>query len=478
MELATRIFTPADQARFAALSGDRNPIHLDALAARRTQMGAPIVHGAHTVLWALEEACCARPFSAAGLQMNFAAPLYVGEAALARIVSHSNTEFKIDVVTNGAVASAITVELGRPRPAGRPHAYGETRPAEWPDSPIEHNLQTIGLQQPGAFAFARPADAIAAEFPALCRAISTKRVSAMLALSRLVGMILPGLHSILKGFALDFTEESSAEIIHYSPLGFEKRFRLLRTRISGPGVEGEVSSFLRTPPVQQPGMAEIAARVPRNAYAGAQVLVVGGSRGLGEVAAKACSAGGADVVLTYATGRDDAERVAAEIAGHGMRCEIRALDVTGDIAAQCAGLSPTHLYYCASPAAARRHPQLFSASVLSELMAVYTKGFYETCRTLAQNPGQTLRTFYPLPELAEPSPRGWTEYSMAKVAGEALCQTIDRHLAGVQVLSRRLPQVLTDQTATVSPARYASVLDVMLPCVAEMQTAVQLRDLG
>ena len=49
--LASRTFTEADQSEFAAVSGDRNPMHLDALLARRTQAGVPVVHGLHLVLW-------------------------------------------------------------------------------------------------------------------------------------------------------------------------------------------------------------------------------------------------------------------------------------------------------------------------------------------------------------------------------------------------------------------------------------------
>ncbi len=52
--LATRQFDARDQYRFAELSGDRNPIHLDAVEARRSFLGVPIVHGVHCVLWALE----------------------------------------------------------------------------------------------------------------------------------------------------------------------------------------------------------------------------------------------------------------------------------------------------------------------------------------------------------------------------------------------------------------------------------------
>ena len=52
-----RTFTADDQTRFAQVSGDYNPMHMDALQARRTQAGAPVVHGIHLLLWALKPVC-------------------------------------------------------------------------------------------------------------------------------------------------------------------------------------------------------------------------------------------------------------------------------------------------------------------------------------------------------------------------------------------------------------------------------------
>ena len=50
----TRTFDRKAQDDFAFFSLDRNPIHLDAIQARRTQAGQPVVHGMHAVLWALD----------------------------------------------------------------------------------------------------------------------------------------------------------------------------------------------------------------------------------------------------------------------------------------------------------------------------------------------------------------------------------------------------------------------------------------
>src|SRR5205085_10777080 len=101
----------------------------------------------------------------------------------------------------------------------------------------------------------------------------------------------------------------------------DERFSLLRISARGSGMAATIQSFVRTPPVTQQSVAEIAQSVDRNEFAGVNALIVGGSRGLGEFSAKAIAAGGGKVTITYASGRADAERVEREITEAAGRCE-------------------------------------------------------------------------------------------------------------------------------------------------------------
>ena len=58
---------------------------------------------------------------------------------------------------------------------------------------------------------------------------------------------------------------------------------------------------------------------------------------------------------------------------------------------------------------------------------------------------------------------------MAKIAGETLANHLNEFMPNIHVICRRLPRILTDQTATVGVASADNALDVMLPIVYEVQ---------
>jgi len=129
--LAARTFDMADQRRFAKISGDRNPMHLDAVAARRTPAGAPAVHGVHLLLWALD--VLAR--TGVGKQLVrrltvcFKRFVLVGEAVAITAAKQTEASVWLDLSVSGLTSAQIAVDFGEPGPAaGAPS--GDRTPAQ------------------------------------------------------------------------------------------------------------------------------------------------------------------------------------------------------------------------------------------------------------------------------------------------------------------------------------------------------------
>jgi acyl dehydratase len=245
--LARRMFDGTDQARFAYLSGDTNPIHMDASAARRAGFGEPIVHGVHIVLWALEALLREKNLALSRLRATFLAPVHVGETAIATLKRRSGSTFRLDITVGDTLAAVLMLNLpgergAAPRPGNRVHSH------DWPKRPLELRFDEL-KDHAGAIRFAHRAECAASAFPIVSRSIAPKRVATMFALSRLVGMICPGLHSILKSYTLDFGETGEGGMLRYATLDVSERFRVVRLAVSGPGTIGEVAAVVRATPM-------------------------------------------------------------------------------------------------------------------------------------------------------------------------------------------------------------------------------------
>jgi acyl dehydratase/NADP-dependent 3-hydroxy acid dehydrogenase YdfG len=470
----------ADQLSFAALSGDYNPMHVDALAARRTQAGAPVVHGMHAVLWALDALAGAELIGPrlCEIRAQFRKFAYL-DVACDLVVTHADADApRAELCSNGLVLTSIQLRNGQRQvsaEAGGAELVPEMAPAgNVPHAPALEDV--AGLR--GWIAASGTAEDFESAFPRLARVVGARRVSALAALSRLVGMVCPGLHSIFAAFTVALVESNSQR----PGVGFDvdkinQKFRLIGMDVRGGGLSGTVTAFMRWPPIEAPSMKVVAAAVAADAFAGVVALVVGGSRGLGAVTAKAIAAGGGKVVITYATGRDEATKLAAEInaaCGSGV-CTALAYKSSGDAASQLSAIQVdvNQLYYFATPPIFSRTSDEFSPEKFREFRSVYVDGFQDVCQFVRmRSRATTLTAFYPSSVAVEDVPLDLAEYAKAKAEGEKLCAAMTQQIGGLKVVVGRLPRVLTDQTATIAQVENADPLTTILPFIHKLQERV------
>jgi acyl dehydratase/NAD(P)-dependent dehydrogenase (short-subunit alcohol dehydrogenase family) len=473
--LASKTFGGDDQIFFGRLSGDFNPMHMDAVAARRTQAGTAVVHGMHAVLWALDrlvELDVARA-EIVGLKVQFARFIPVGGTVTLRLVRRDDRSIAAELALGGLTTTLLSLSVGTPR---KEDASGlRDVPGIMPGeraAALVRPEEAAGLS--GCLDVSGPARSIGTQFPHAVAAIGSERAAAIATMSTLVGMVCPGLHSIFASFAIDFIETPHArDRLCFIVSGTDERFRMIRMTVSGAGVSGSVQAFMRWPPVVQASMSEISKVVAPEEFVGSTALVVGGSRGLGALTAKVIAAGGGKVIASYATGREEAMQLAEEIRSQvrGDVCEIIPFDAREDVARQLETVDAdvSHLYYFASTPITRQKEGLFESNLFDEFIRIYVKAFYDCCRFLAER--GPLTAFYPSSVFVENGPTGMTEYSMAKMAGEKLCGSLNRAAGRVRVVVERLPRLLTDQTATVPPVDSAEPLAVLLPVIRRVQSS-------
>jgi acyl dehydratase/NADP-dependent 3-hydroxy acid dehydrogenase YdfG len=469
--VSSKVFNEADQVEFAKLSGDYNPMHMDPVAARRTQAGAPVVHGIHMLLWGLDALAAAQPAMTpfTGLKVRFDKMVYVGDRVEAIVIQFDDAGARLELRVNGNSTSQIMASFAPPRAASQ--MIVETSQPVLPKEPITLTLEDAA-DRSGNVAFASSAEDVMAKFPSIARVMGTGWVRSILATTTLVGMVCPGLHSIFGGLTLSAPPVNhQAEALAYRVTKTHPKFRVVRMDVVGPGMAASIESFVRHPPTAQASIFDLARLVQPGAFAGTTALVVGGSRGLGELAAKLLSAGGAHVIATYAVGAIEALALTEEIRRWGGKCDVLRYDATKPASAQLRDLpaAPTHLYYFATPVIFRSKAGLYVPERFDEFRRIYVDGFYELFMALRPGAENRLAAFYPSSVAVEERPADMTEYTMAKAAGEVLCADIRSFVPGSHIVINRLPRLPTDQTATLIPTESANPLDVMLPIIHEVQ---------
>ena len=120
-------------------------------------------------------------------------------------------------------------------------------------------------------------------FPHLSSSLGSLPVASLLALSRLVGMQCPGLHSLLSGLNVKIQTEENKPQISWEVSRHTVALAPIRIQINGGGLIGNVDTFFWPRPADQSSMEIVVSAVEPDAFAGQVAWVVGGSRGVGEL---------------------------------------------------------------------------------------------------------------------------------------------------------------------------------------------------
>jgi hypothetical protein len=473
--LGETTFTSREIDRFADLTLDRNPIHMDLRTAERSFAGARVVHGMHVVLTALSVLVATRGESHRfkRVRCEFRHPILVDEPVRFEYRQRSDGGTRLSVLVDDLACAELRLD---DRPVPEPD-HGAPAPVR-----IDDHLDAIreplvhGPHDLTAFAGTisnAPAAAVTAMFPDLCAAIGPSNVSALSRLSYLVGMLCPGLYSVF--FSLDVTlasNDAAKGFSKFAVTAVDERFRLVQIALLAGDLVGTLNAFQRPPAFQQPTSASLSHRVRAQEFTGARALVIGGSRGLGELTAKLLCAGGGAVHLTYVRGRSDARRVTAEIIGaeRGV-CTPLELDILAPFSTEALRLlgHVDLVFYFPTPMIFRKRSNTFNAEIFHDFLRFYVERFSVLCEAVQSVATQPVRIFYPSSIAVGSRPKGMTEYAMAKAAAEVLISDLNASSSKIQIVSSRLPRMGSDQTNTITvSAEEADSIAIMLSTIRSM----------
>ncbi len=317
-----------------------------------------------------------------------------------------------------------------------------------------------------------PARSLTTRFAALAASLGGDRVIGLAAISTLVGMDCPGLHSMLSKIAVRTDSTVDRGELAFRVRKFHEPMGLVEMDVKGMGISGAVWAFTAREPAPAVSDDALRAMVSLNEFRSQRPLVVGATSGLGYATARLLAAGGADPVVTWhASGPDEIVRAVRALGASGAALRLDATAPSQGLADIAASRwDGAQLYYFATPRIFRRRVEPYQKEDFRDFVSVFVDGFGEITRTLASRSSVRLTVFYPSSVAVEDSSADLPEYADAKAMGEQRCAEMEKKMHGLKIVVARLPRTATRQTATFLKVKSEAAETIMLPLIRRVQS--------
>ena len=474
--MTKREFTINDGLFFAKCSGDYNPIHLDPIISRRFMFGEPIVHGLHTVLWALDVWLSDKEtenVEIVSLNVSFPKAVVLNKPVVCKFAKELDDQVELKIIQNDIVCSKIKLKFSL-NPGNYFEALNTGFANEIPpkEDPKDLNFEELKNSN-GVLDQYLDEKSFSNVFPNVFKHIDKFHIATLLGTTRVIGMYCPGLNSLISSLEFCFSDnDCSDKKLKYEVSKVDERFNMLFISLVTSDFNGKIRTFIRPTPVNQLGYLDVVNHVKPDEFKGQKVLIVGGSRGLGEITTKILVAGGASVRFTYNKGIVDAEKIEKELSSYdkfALKVKLNVLDFQTYDSIIDDDWIPTHCYYFATPFIFSGVKGMFSESLFEQFNSVYTTAFIKLVTFLKQK--GTFNYFYPSTVAIDEMPNNMVEYTISKYSAQKACEVLSSSDNSLKIEMYKFPRMETDQTVSFLPVKNHDPLEYTLSFIRSFNLA-------
>jgi hypothetical protein len=393
------------------------------------------------------------------MNVRFLQPIFLGEEVYC---VYSELNNRLSVLTNEITFVIIDIEIGEITPNNEILTPIKNVPNNSPRELTFLECEKLSNQPFKIFGDTNLASRL---FPSFTDQYGIKVACEIGAISHIVGMECPGLHSIFSALTVEITRQITSPVFEVSKS--DKRFNLINISAKGKTLVAKIESFFRPMPSKNLHISKLATLVKHNEFKNIHALIIGGSRGLGEAVAKLISAGGGESTITYHVGSIEAERVVKEIREWGGKCQMTQLTINEKTSLTLNYSNINQLYYFASPKILGKRSKNYDEKILSLYRSIYVDYFNNICTELISRKYKC-SVFYPSTIFIDNPPTGFKNYIRFKMEGEKLCEELNKNSI-IDIIFPRLPVLATDQNQSIINKQSANNAEILLPFIKEMQ---------
>ena len=437
--LGTKKFYNKLQKKFIDFSGDKNPIHLCQNYSRKTIYGQILVHGIHAVLWSLE-LLTRKKIYFNNLDIRFLRPIFLKE----KIFFYWNNKNNEIIIknANAVLCKIIITKTKKVEKSADLLILNKT--LETPSDKTIKDIEKLKCKKKN-LSYKSVSEKIENSFSNLEKIYGLSFVYEVSTLSYIVGMEVPGLNSLFVSTKIKLKSNNKLLKRSYSVSYIEKRVGLVNLNFFGKTIESNIQTILRQNPVKNPSIRRIKKFIKKKEFSHMNALVIGGSRGIGEIVSKIITLGGGKVTFTYYKGYEEAKKIKKEF---NKKLSKNISDTEVDILNQ-GHLNKlkkmeniNYIFYFASPKILKSWNKKHDNQIYKIYKLYFFQQFKKIVKTFNENKNKLL-FFYPSTVFIEKKIDGYQSYIKSKLLGENFCKkNINKNF---NFYYPRLPMLVTDQ---------------------------------
>lgn len=429
-KIGDKIYKNKDQIEFAKISKDYNDIHIKKNIARKLIFGQQIVHGVNILITALK---LLKNYNKKIriIKCEFIEPVFLyKKITFFKIENNSNTT--ILVKSNKEIKTIIYINNDM-------HNIDKNESIKF-DSSKKNKKILINRNK-----FFLPKN-----YLCLKKFFSKEQIKEILSLSFFVGIIYPGKYSLISSLHINFRKKLIANSnICFSVMKIDKRINKSIIEFQG-NITGNIFAFSYKIPIFK-NIKKLKKKIePINLLKNKNSLIIGGSRGLGEITSKILSILGSKIYLTYYMGKIEATKIKNDIQKIVKNdCKIIKLNMFDKkFITKIKDFSNIdYIFYFASPKILNSN--FFDIKLFYNYKKIYCDNFYKMCKILNIKAKKKIKVFYPSTIFLDYKIKKFKEYLKAKSLGEKIIKKINKQFKNINICSIRLPEMNTSQNISI-----------------------------
>lgn len=456
--LSKKKFTLEDQNNFSDFSGDYNPIHLCKIYARKTIYGQIIVHGINILFWSLDSILKER-INFQSVKVKFFKPAFLDEM----LYCYWHKEKKIiDIKNEYTLICKIKFKLCRNfKPNKR-----KTKILKRSKIPQSIDIFKLEKFRKNQFGFCGNEISVSNIYTNLTKKFNLETLKEIGFLSYIVGMKFPGLYSLFLSADINFKISDDLEFFKISKT--DKRINYIWTEFRGKSIYGHLESMLR--PKEKKGVKNkiIKKYIKSDEFKNFNSLVIGGSRGIGNLVTRIIANGGGKVRFTYNKGKEESQTINKSFSKNSNVKKAIKLNILNNSEISKLRDIPTinSIFYFPSPKIIKSWNHNHDESLL-KIYKLYYFHQFKTIVSKFSKINEKRIFFYPSTILISKNEAGFNSYIEAKILGERFCS--NNRNKNIKFYYPRLPKLLTDQNNDFYNRSEESNLPVILKELRKIQ---------